>query len=260
VWEMHDIQDRLTELGLPEAAALVAMRHDDALKNQSTYLDFLGRLLDEEISFRRDRSFKTRLRLAKLPYFKTLADFDFTFQPSISERQIRELATSNFVEETSNLVLLGPPGVGKTHLAVALAADALQKGHSVYFTTAQSLIDELRAGHATGRLDKKMRRYLKPKVLAIDEMGYLALDKVGATVLFQLISRRYEKGSIILTSNKSFVDWGTILGDQIIATAILDRLLHHCITINIRGDSYRLKGKLTSRPPRPLSAPAEEIT
>ncbi|NPV27789.1 MAG: ATP-binding protein [Firmicutes bacterium] len=126
--------------------------------------------------------------------------------------------------------------------------EALLKGISVYFTTAQDLVNELKKGHEEGQLNKRMRRYTKPKLLLIDEMGYLSIDRTGATLFFQLISRRYEKGSIILTSNKSFVDWGEVLGDQVIATAILDRLLHHSITINIRGESYRLKGKNKARP------------
>jgi DNA replication protein DnaC len=214
MWQISDIESRLTELGLTEVAQLIAMRHDEAVKKQSTYLEFVGQLLEEEITVRKERSFQTRLRLAKLPYHKTLADFDFSFQPSINERQIRELLTLNFIREAANLVLLGPPGVGKTHLAVSLASEALTQGMSVYFTTAQDMIDELRQGQLTGQVDKKLRRYIKPKLLIVDEMGYLTLDKVGATVLFQLISKRYEKGSIILTSNKSFVDWGNVLGDQ----------------------------------------------
>ena len=137
---------------------------------------------------------------------------------------------------------------GKTHIAVALAMEALLKGISVYFTTAQDLVNELKKGLEEGRLQKRMRRYIQPKLLLIDEMGYLSMDKTGSTLFFQLISRRYEKGSIILTSNKSFVDWGDVLGDQVIAAAILDRLLHHSITINIKGESYRLKGKNKARP------------
>lgn len=249
MWQIDDVQSRLEELNFAEAAQLIGMRHDEAVKKQSTYLEFLGRLLDDEITIRKERAFATRLRLAKLPYHKTVADFEFPFQPSINERQIRELATLNFIHEATNIVLLGPPGVGKTHLAVSIASEALMQGMSVYFTNAQDMVNELREGQTAGRINKKMQRYLKPKLLIIDEMGYLTLDKAGATVLFQLISKRYEKGSIILTSNKSFTEWGNILGDQVIATAILDRLLHHSFTINIRGDSYRLKGKMKSRPP-----------
>ena len=147
---------------------------------------------------------------------------------------------------------MGSPGVGKTHLSVALAEAAIQAGFGAYFMTAHDLVNDLGRAYREGRLDRRMRVYLAPKVLIIDEMGYLPLDELGATIFFQLVSARYERGSIILTSNKSYGDWGSIFGDPIIATAILDRLLHHSTTINIRGESYRLKDRrragLLSRP------------
>jgi DNA replication protein DnaC len=145
------------------------------------------------------------------------------------------------VHDASTVIFLDPPGVGKTHLSIALAVEAIHAGFGAYFITAHDLVTDLGRAYREGRLDRRLRIYLAPKVLVIDEMGYLPLDDLGATIFFQLVSARYERGSIILTSNKSYGDWGAIFGDPIIATAILDRLLHHSTTVNIRGDSYRLK-------------------
>jgi len=244
-------------LGLTEMDAVLEAYLERAAKDEPTYADFLSGLLDREIEARRARYLRTRMRLAHLPYVKTLDDFDFGFQPSIDERQIRELQTLRFVHDASNVLFLGPPGVGKTHLAVALAVDAIRAGFSAYFITTSDLVADLGRAYREGRLDRRLRVYLAPKVLVIDEMGYLPLDALGATIFFQLVSARYERGSILLTSNKSYGDWGTIFGDPIIATAILDRLLHHSTTVNIRGDSYRLKErKKAGLLPTPQGPPA----
>jgi DNA replication protein DnaC len=166
---------------------------------------------------------------------KTFEQFDFNFQPSIHERQIQELRSRLFIHDASNVILLGQPGVEKTHLSVALAEEAIRSGLGAYFITAHDLVADLGRAYREGRLDRRLRVYLAPKVLVIDEVAYLPLDDLGATIFSQLISARYERGSIILTSNKSYGNWGSIFGDPIIATAILDRLLHHSTTINIGG-------------------------
>ena len=237
------LQTMLNGLGLKAVEARLEGLLEQASKKEPSYADFLDELLSCEVDARRIRYLRARLQLAHLPFVKTFEHFDFGFQPSIDERQIQELRSLRFIHEASNVVFLGPPGVGKTHLSVALAEAAIQAGFGAYFMTAHDLVTDLGRAYREGRLDRRMRVYLAPKVLIIDEMGYLPLDDMGATIFFQLVSARYERGSIILTSNKSYGDWGSIFGDPIIATAILDRLLHHSTTINIRGESYRLKDR-----------------
>jgi DNA replication protein DnaC len=240
---LERLHDQLQELTLTEADAVAEAHLEQAAQQSRPYADFLVDLLHVELTARRARRLRTRLNMAHLPYHKTLEQFDFDFQSGIDERQIRELQTLRFVAEAHNVIFLGPPGVGKTHLAVAMAMEAIEGGYSAYFVTAHDLVHDLGRATRENRLDRRLRVYLGPKLLIIDEVGYLPLDDAGATILFQLVSARYERGSIILTSNKSYGDWGTVFGDPIIATAVLDRLLHHSTTVNIRGESYRLKDR-----------------
>jgi DNA replication protein DnaC len=254
----------LEHLGLVEAATVLESRLDAAAQKQLPYADFLADLLASETTVRRERYLRARTRLAHLPFQRTLDQFDFRFQPSIDQRQVKELATLTFVSEAANTLFLGPPGVGKTHLAVALGLRAIEHGFGVYFVRAQDLFEDLRRAQAEHRLDRRMRVYLAPKLLIIDEFGVWPYDRLAATAFFSLVSARYERGSIRLTSNKGFGEWGEVLGDPVIATAILDRLLHHSHVLNIRGESYRLREKKqagllgVSLVPGPTTGSAEE--
>jgi DNA replication protein DnaC len=249
------VQSHLDRLNLGRMADHLDTLSQQAAKEQWTYLQFLDHLLDREVAARYERDVAMKTKLAHFPFAKTLAEFDFAFQPSIPERQVRELATMRFVANGENLLLLGPPGVGKTHLAIALGMAAIAQSMSVYFLTVADLIDLLHEDAQKGRLAHRLHTLAKPKLLILDEMGYFPLDRMAAQFLFQLVSRRYLKGSIILTSNKSFADWGDIFADQVLATAILDRLLHHATTLNIRGQSFRLRERrktgLLSEPASP---------
>ncbi|MCI3919435.1 IS21-like element helper ATPase IstB [Paenibacillus sp. TRM 82003] len=242
--ELEQARLRLEELGLEQAAQALDAKLEAASRNQSTYLSFLNELLEAEIMERQRRNVEVRMKLSHLPYRRTLSEFDFTFQPGLDERLIRELAALTFVGRQENVVFLGPPGVGKTHLAVAIAMEAIGQGLPVYFVSLAQLVSNLRKAYEENRLDKRMRVYLRPRILIVDEVGYLPLDPLAANLFFQLVCARYEKSSMILTSNKSFGEWGELMGDAVLATAVLDRLLHHSHVVNIRGNSYRLKDKL----------------
>lgn len=259
--ELERAKSLLDQFGLGTAALLLDARLETASKGDITYLNFITGLLEDEYSQRRARSQATRLKLSNLPHHKTLADFDFQFQPGIDQRQIKELANLSFVGRNENVIFLGPPGVGKTHLSVALGMEAIKAGKTVYFVSVTDLIRDLRKAEAAGKLERRWKVYLRPDLLILDEIGYSQLDRNAGELLFQLISRRYETGSIIMSSNKNFSNWGEIIGDSVMATAMLDRLLHHCTVINIKGGvTYRLKDRIKAGilTVPPAEIPAEE--
>lgn len=216
---------------------------EKAAEKDWDYRQFLCEALHVEHRGRHSHGNQTRLRQARFPTHRTLEAFDFDFQPSIDRKVIKELSSLAFVERGHNAIMLGPPGVGKTHLAIALGLKAIEAGHKVLFLTLDELLVKLRKAHSEQKLDRVLQQLSYPKVLILDEMGYLPMSRDEASLFFRLVTRRYEKASLIITSNKSFADWGEVLGDRVMATAILDRLLHHATTINIKGESYRLKEK-----------------
>lgn len=204
-----------------------------------------------------ERRIQMASSIAKFPYVRTLDAFEFAAQPSLDRRLIQELATCRWIGNGDALLLLGPPGVGKTHLAVALGREAIQHGYSTLFTSATALVTALTKAHHTGRLEERLIHFTKSKLLIVDELGYLPLEANAAHLFFQLVSRRYERGSKLITSNRAVSEWGTVFGDAVVATAILDRLLHHSHVITIRGDSYRLREKRRSGLIQPRSTDRE---
>jgi len=235
----------LEELKLNTAALDLDTVSQQAAAESWSYTEFLGCLLDGELKRRHQVRVEMSLQFARFPYLKRLSEFDFKAQPAVDKRLVEELATGRFLSEGRNIIFLGPPGVGKTHLAIALGVVTAELGHRVYFTTAIDLARKLTRAMNENRLSREMKNLTRPKLLIVDEVGYLKLEQPEASLVFQTISQRYERqGAMILTSNKAFSSWGEVFaGDPVMASAALDRLLHRCTVVNIRGESYRLKEK-----------------
>ncbi len=241
---MEELTALLTKLKMDHLEAQLPTLCEQAASRELDYQSFLAEALRAEWQGRFQRGVETRLRTSRFPWIKTLDQFDFDFQPSLDRRQVRELAGLSFIERAENVVVLGPPGVGKTHVAVSLGVKAVEAGYSVVFHTLETLITRLTRAQHENRLDVTLKQLTYPKLLILDELGYLPLSQQEASLFFRLVVRRYERGSLIITSNKSFLDWGEVFAnDQALATAILDRLLHHATTLNVKGESYRLKEK-----------------
>jgi len=230
------LQDNLLRLKLSRAAEVLDVIAAQAKEEKSSYFAFLDHLLEEEVAAKEKRRIQTAMKTAGLPNAKTIEEYDFSFHPRLDQGEVMELFDLTFISNKENVIFLGPPGVGKTHLATSLAIKACHHGFKVYFTTMDRLIEKLKAG-AT-----RQKAYLNSSLVVVDEVGYLPVTTEEAYLFFQFVSQRYERNSTIVTSNKSFGDWQELFGDPVIATAILDRLLHHSKVVNIKGHSYRLKG------------------
>jgi DNA replication protein DnaC len=214
--------------------------------------EVLDELLHQEVTARQAISTETRIRLARFPVRKTLEEFDFEFQPSIDPALVRELATMRFVHNAENVILVGPAGVGKTHLAIALGIEAARSGFSVSFHSAGRALGKLRQAMDRGMLERTLRNLCRSKLLILDEIGYLPWDRQAAHLFFRIIENRYERASTIFTSNKAYSEWGEVLGHPVLAAAVLDRVLHHSTTVNIRGESYRLRVRRKAGTPTPV--------
>ena len=216
---------------------------EEAARRQLNLREALAWLCAAEVTSKEQRRLSMAMTIARFPFVRTLEGFEFEAQPSIDPGKIRDLATCRWVANGDNMVLLGPPGVGKTHLEVALGREAVARGYTVQFTTAMELLGSLVKGQQQGSLEARLAQYSKPKLLIIDELGYLPLEPQAGHLFFQLISRRYEQGSVLISSNRPVEEWDEVFGDQVVAAAILDRLMHHSHVVTIRGDSYRLREK-----------------
>ena len=237
------VVEQLTRLRLRYVADRLDAVLNDAARTEPTYLDFLDGVLRQEVDAKQRTRVAMGLKIAHFPTVKTLDDFDFKFQPSVDQRLVRELATARFLAQAENVLIFGAPGVGKTHLAIALGRAVVEAGHSVLFTSATALLAALSKAETDGQLSDRLMFYTKPKLLIIDELGYLPFERRSAHLFFQLVARRYERGSLLITTNQVVTQWGAVFGDDVLAAAILDRLLHHSHTLMIQGESYRLRQK-----------------
>jgi DNA replication protein DnaC len=243
--EENVLCDNLRSLKLSAFLALYNEAAEQAAQKQWSYPHYLAQLTQSELNLRNDRSTARRIQLARFPVVKSIDNFDWNWPKKINRPQVQNLFRLAFMEQKANVIFLGGVGLGKTHLSIALAYQACLKGYNVLHASAIDIVNTLGAAANAGRLKSEMKKYLKPDILLMDELGYLPVDKKGADLLFQVISQRYEKGSIILTTNKAFKKWPEIFSnDSTLTSAVLDRLLHHAETVLIEGKSYRMKDRI----------------
>ena len=233
--------NNLETLKLEKMYSYIPAYLDTVVKDNISVLDALIHLTDKEIEYKNEMASKIQVTVAGFPFVKKVEDFNFDFQPSVNKAEIKDLCTLRFIENKENILFYGTPGVGKTHLATAIGVEAASKRYLTYFVSCHDLIQNLRKAYNENRLEARLKHYNKYKLLIIDEIGYLPIDKLGANLFFQLITKRYEHNSTIITTNQPFSKWGDVFSDMTLANAILDRLLHHSHIIKIVGPSYRTK-------------------
>jgi DNA replication protein DnaC len=242
---LERIESNLTRLRLPRIREILQQEVHGAEDQSKSYLSFLDDLLEEEVAQKEQRRVEIAIKISGLPFIKSIDEFDFTFQPGLDRQKVMSLFDLSFIRQNGNVIFLGPPGVGKTHLAVSLALKACRAGISIYFTNMEDLIKKLKKDQDAGKTGKG-RSYYKSSLVIVDEVGYTPINREECNLFFRFIANRYERTSTIITSNKAFSDWTELFHDPVVVTAILDRLLHHSVVINIKGNSYRLKDKMST--------------
>ncbi|MHC4164742.1 MAG: IS21-like element helper ATPase IstB [Planctomycetota bacterium] len=235
------LDTRLRRLRLGYMAQAYEAHHAESIKAKHSFLEFFEALVDGELAARENKGLMKRIKAARFPVVKTLEDFDFDFQPRLDVKLVKSLASCDFIEKKHNAILVGQPGTGKTHLALGLGMKAVEKGYRVRFTTIQDLAATLRAAMADETTEERIADFTEPDLVVLDELGFTPLDQLLADAFYRIIASRYERGSIIVTSNKSFESWAEVFPDAVIASAVLDRLVHHAHLIPIVGESYRMK-------------------
>jgi len=240
---MERLERHLTRLKLVSTRERLDTLLESGAKGEMSFLEFLDHVIQEEVQIKDQKRARMRIQMAKFPLDRRLEDYEFSLQPSLDRRLIAELETGRYLANATNVLLLGPPGVGKTHLAIGLGRKAIELGYSCRFIHAVDLVHQLGVASEHGALEDALTLFARPHLLIVDELGYLPIERQAGHLLFHLVRKRYEKGSLLLTSNQPIGAWGAMLADEVVATAILDRLLHHSHIVTIKGESYRLKEK-----------------